>query len=235
MPMRAAVVVGILALLCGVADAKPKKKRHGTFADYIETSAPDDPPRPPPPPQYDDERSVLVVFVVDRTVGDLNAVKKLVAAASGSLSPNDFVAVVTFDNEAQVCVRPMRAANTFRISNDILRMETSAGGNAFPGLKEAFEIAQGINATTKMVVLVTDGRVPEDGLAELIMDMSSSRIRTLVVGTPGGEREVLTRIADRTTGKLFMLEDEPGDRPLFDELRALKRDKSKTSAISRRR
>ena len=224
--MRAAVVVGILALLCSAADAKPKKKRHGAFADYIEATAPDDPPRPPPPPSVwiDDGRSQpAVIFVVDRTVRDLQPIKKLVASACGVLSPNAIVAVVAFDSEAQAYVRPTRAANSFRISNDIMRMETSSNGNACAGLKEAFEIAQAINASSKTVVLLTDGEVPQDGLAELLMDMVASRIRTSVVGTPGGEREVLTFMADAGGGKLFMLDDKPGDRPLFDELRALKR------------
>ena len=58
-----------------------------------------------------------------------------------------------------------------RISNDISRLQSGGGTNIFPGLKEAFEILQGINAKVKHVILLSDGEAPTDGIAELVQDM----------------------------------------------------------------
>ena len=38
--------------------------------------------------------------------------------------------------------------------------QSGGGTNIFPGLKEAFEILQGINAKVKHVILLTDGEAP---------------------------------------------------------------------------
>ena len=70
-----------------------------------------------------------------------------------------------------VFVRPQRAANRMRISTDISRLQSGGGTNIFPGLKEAFEILQGINAKVKHVILLSDGEAPTDGIAELVQDM----------------------------------------------------------------
>ena len=71
----------------------------------------------------------------------------------------------------RVLVQPQRAGNRMRISTEIARLQSGGGTNIFPGLKEAFEILQGINAKVKHVILMTDGEAPTDGLAELVQDM----------------------------------------------------------------
>lgn len=234
--MRTAVVVGVLALLWSAADARPKKRPRGTFADCIETSAPDKPTRRPSPrTQRDEGPTSVVIFVVDRSVDDLKAVKDLVIASTKLLHRTDIIAVVAFDSEARIYVRPTRATNREWIANDIFRMQESYSSNLFVGLKESFELSMGINATTKMVIVLTDGRVALDGISELLDDMYRARARVVVAGTHGGVREELTKMAGWGHGKLIMLDDRPGDQQLFDELRAIARPQSRTPVTSRRR
>src|SRR3954469_7328590 len=94
-----------------------------------------------------------------------------------------------------------------RISNDISRLQSGGGTNIFPGLKEAFDILQGINAKVKHVILMTDGEAPTDGLAELVQDMRASRITVSAVGVQGADRAMLSMIADAGDGRLYMVED----------------------------
>ncbi len=168
------------------------------------------------PVRFDSEKikeqpDIAVALVIDRSGSmqgpKLEAAKESARVTAEVLSPNDIITVVAFDSEAQVFVRPTRASNRMRISNDIARLQSGGGTNIFPGLKEAFELLQGINAKVKHVILLSDGEAPTDGLAELVRDMHASRITVSAVGVQGADRNMLAMITDEGEGRLYMVED----------------------------
>ena len=81
-------------------------------------------------------------LVIDRSGSmqgpKLEAAKESARATAEVLSPNDYIAVVAFDSEAQIFVHPTRASNKMRISNDIARLQSGGGTGVFllllPGL-----------------------------------------------------------------------------------------------------
>lgn len=158
-----------------------------------------------------DQPDVAVVVVMDKSGSmqgqRIEMAKESARATAEALSPQDYIAVVAFDSEATVYVRPQRATNRMRISAEISRLSAGGGTNIFPGLKEAFEILQNLNAKVKHVILLSDGESPTDGISELVQDMRASRITVSCVGVPGADRNLLTSIAEQGDGRLYMVED----------------------------
>ncbi len=90
---------------------------------------------------------------------------------------------------------------------DIAKLSAGGGTNILPGLREANEILDGINAKVKHVILMTDGEAPTDGIADLVGQMRDERITVSCVGVQGADKNLLSMIADTGEGRLYMVED----------------------------
>ncbi len=156
-------------------------------------------------------KPIALVLVIDRSGSmegaRLEAAKEAARVVAEVLDPNDLLAVVAFDTNANVIVPPTRASNRMRISTDISRLHSGGGTNIYPGLEEAADILADLRRVTKHVIVLTDGESPNDGVADLVTDMHAAKIQVSAVGLQGADRELLTTIADKGNGRLYMVDD----------------------------
>jgi uncharacterized protein with von Willebrand factor type A (vWA) domain len=156
----------------------------------------------------------------------LAAVKAAALAALAALAPDDQVAVVVFDSEAEVLVPLQRAANRARIARAIGKLRPEGGTNLYTGLKAAHELLRASTLTTKHVLVMTDGDAPEDGLGELVADMRERGQTLAILGLPPAPPRTATccRAGDRADRTLMTLLAKGSGRLYFvDDLASLAR------------
>ena len=158
----------------------------------------------------DEAPPTAVVVIIDRS-GSMQG-EKLESAKGGALElaqslPVDALfGVIAFDSEPTTIVR-LQAAGNERIGGDLDQLTAGGGTNIFPALRDSFELLATIQAERKLVLLVSDGEAPYDGVVDLVNEMTANGIRTSSIGLPGADRELLSQIAEAGGGSLFMVED----------------------------
>ncbi len=153
----------------------------------------------------------IVVLVIDRSGSmqgpKLEETKKAAKAAASALHPDDYIAVVAFDSEAQVFVKPTKASNKGQIDKDIDRVAAGGGTNIYPGLKEAFELTKPIKVDRKLVILLSDGEAPSDGIADLVKEMRKDKITISTVAVQGADEAMLKTISNDGGGRMYKVDD----------------------------
>ena len=176
--MRALVV---LMLVAGPAQAAPKKDA-GSLVIVLDRSGSMQGPR-------------------------LAAAKRAVVAAAQALGPGGQLAVVAFDSESQVFVRPQHVGDGKHIAAEIDRLAAGGGTNVYPGLKEAYDLV--VHAPgPRHVLVITDGQSPADGVREIVYDMVDDGVTVSAVALGEDADQVLVdMIADEGGGRAYDVED----------------------------
>jgi Ca-activated chloride channel homolog len=165
----------------------------------------------PAQPKPKEQTAGALVLLIDRSGSmqgsKLEAAKNAAKAAISAMNPNDMVAVVAFDSEAMVLVRPQRAKDRVQINKDVDRLTSGGGTNIFPGLKESYEILHGISATKKHVILLSDGEAPTDGISDLIKEMRKDKQTISTVAVDGADETLLKNISTEGGGRALKVTD----------------------------
>jgi uncharacterized membrane protein len=168
------------------------------------------------PVRFDGEKEIqqpqlAIALVIDRSgsmTGDkIEMAKESARATTEVLEPSDLISVIAFDSQPTSIVRLQRASNRLRISTDIARLTPGGGTNIQPALQEALNVLAPANAKIKHVIVLTDGQASYDGIAETVDEMRQSRITVSAVGIGDADRTLLSLIAERGEGKLYMTEN----------------------------
>jgi Mg-chelatase subunit ChlD len=148
---------------------------------------------------------MLVIDSSGSMIGEKIAWSKAAAiAATDMLGPRDYIGVVTFDSEAHWLVPMQRSADRDRIKAGIDRLGAAGGTDMMPALKEAYRAIQGVNASLKHVIVLTDGHTPNANFQGLVSSMRNRKITTTGVAVGNdADRVLLADIGQRGGGKFY--------------------------------
>ncbi len=186
---------------------------------YVENKdAPEDPlaralPAKLAPPRTPE--GTCVVLIIDKSSSMEGKKMDLARQASigvvENLRPQDFVAVLIFDNSFQWAV-PLRKAEDRSLIKRLISGITPDGGTQIaPALAEAFRKIVPVNAVYKHIVLLTDGISEEGDSLTLARDAVASRVTISTVGLGQDvNRAYLEKIAVNSKGKSYFLQEPTG-------------------------
>jgi len=150
---------------------------------------------------------MLVIDSSGSMAGEKIAWSKAAAvAASQMLTTRDQIGVVTFDSEAHWIVPLQRNSVRERTKSRIDRIGAAGGTDLMPALREAYRAIQGVDASLKHVVVLTDGNTPKDSHAALAAQMREKGITTTGVAVGrDADRVLLAAIGTRGGGKFYQV------------------------------
>lgn len=155
---------------------------------------------------------VAVVIALDKSwsmVGNtIELAKEATKAAVDVLADNHLIGILTFNHGVDWVVRVQPAENRVFIASRVSVIEPSGHTVILPAIEEAYRALQGVTATTRHVILLSDGRTYEDEYEELVTRMAREglTVSTVAVGADA-DREFLTNIATWGHGRAYGFTD----------------------------
>ncbi len=162
-----------------------------------------------------DQPSVALALVIDRS-GSMQGTPLLLAqsaalAAARALGPDDLIEVIAFDSEPDRVVRMQSARNRVRIENELRRLRSGGGTAIFPALDAASQDLAVTRATTRHVILLTDGEGQPDEpprIQTLVDAMFGDGVTVSAVGLGATvNRPLLEGVARRGHGRSYFTAD----------------------------
>jgi Ca-activated chloride channel family protein len=156
--------------------------------------------------------SLAIILCIDKSGSmsgqKIDLAKDAAQATVELLSKHDQVGVLAFDSHVQSLVRLQSARNRVRIQSQIRRLSAGGGTNIKPALEEAYRQLRSTEARLKHIILLSDGQSQQQGIPQLVGDMSadSITISSVAVGA-GADRNLLSTIADLGGGRSYFTND----------------------------
>jgi secreted protein with Ig-like and vWFA domain len=128
-----------------------------------------------------------------------------------NLKPDDWVAVLIFDNSFQWAVPLRRAGDRAQISRLISGITPDGGTQIAPALAEAYGKVLPVDAVYKHIVLLTDGISEEGDSAAMAHEAAANHVTISTVGLGQDvNRAYLEKIAANAKGKSYFLLEPAG-------------------------
>ena len=164
--------------------------------------------------------SLGLLLVLDRS-GSMTGPKiEMTKAAAKSavelLSPQDYVGVIAFDQEAFWVSEMSSAADKGAVEDKISSLEPGGGTNFTPALEMAYEALSACPAKIKHIVLMTDGLSVPGPFYELTTKMSGDGITVSSVGVGSdADQNILQQIAQWGNGRFYFTDDPQNIPQIF--------------------
>ncbi len=129
--------------------------------------------------------------------------KEAIMRSSSALGNEDYLGVVTFDNQARWALTPQLLPGENALENAIGTFRAEGQTNMFTGVSEAYKALEGINAKRKHIILMTDGWVRTGELNTLARQMREKGITLSIIAAGEGSAEYLEALAEEGGGRYY--------------------------------
>lgn len=133
--------------------------------------------------------------------------KEAIMRAAGALSEQDYMGVVTFDENAQWQLEVSPLLDYVRLEQTIGGIDAAGPTNIRSGVESAYAALQATDAKRKHIILMTDGWVHSGELLGLAEEMREQGITLSVVAAGGGSAEYLAELAMSGGGTYYPAAD----------------------------
>ncbi|MCS6777196.1 MAG: VWA domain-containing protein [Chloroherpetonaceae bacterium] len=129
-----------------------------------------------------------------------------------ALKPGDAIAVITFEDTAEVRVPLTPVEKADQIVAEIQKITIGGGTSVYSGVRLAYETIRGARAPIKHLIILTDGMSQDPDYTALINGMRAHRITATGVVIGAGTRDIYThdlaRVARATGGRFYVVQHE---------------------------
>lgn len=149
-----------------------------------------------------------LVLIIDKSgsmAGEkIEVAKQAALAAVSVLSDRDYVAVLAFDGEVYRAADIQLAGNRREIMELVAGIQPGGGTSLYPPMQLAYEMLNGVNASLKHCIILTDGQSNEGDFEGITRAMLEKRITVSTVGVgPDVDANLLLAIADLGKGQFY--------------------------------
>lgn len=140
-----------------------------------------------------------------REVGQpkVDIAKEAIMRAASALGDQDYLGVVTFDNQAHWVVRVARLIDPYGLEQSIGSFQADGQTNLRAGVEAAYDALLATAARRKHIILMTDGWVHAGELTQLAEEMQEQGITLSVVAAGEGSAEYLAALSRVGGGRFY--------------------------------
>ncbi|GFP28045.1 vWA domain-containing protein, partial [Candidatus Hakubella thermalkaliphila] len=136
----------------------------------------------------------------------LKIAKEGVKRALKVLSPDDLFSLIAFHSKPELILPfdyPLKEREK-DIDEEIEGLQAGGGTDIIEALKEAAKTFEGIEATNKQLLLISDGIAPEEGLEEVLLKLKDQKVEVVAIGVgQDANLEFLKKITAPWGGKVY--------------------------------
>jgi hypothetical protein len=129
--------------------------------------------------------------------------KEAILRAAAAMTSRDEIGVVAFDSSAHWVVHTQPLGGVGDLQGAIGGIQPLGQTNIFSGLSEAVKSLEGVQATRRHIILLTDGWSTSGQYDQIIAQMKADGITLSTVGAGGGSNPFLQKLATDGGGRFY--------------------------------
>jgi uncharacterized membrane protein len=129
--------------------------------------------------------------------------KEAILRAAAAMTSRDELGVVAFDSAAHWVVHTQPLGGVGDLQGAIAGIQPLGQTNIFSGLSEAVKSLEGVQATRRHIILLTDGWSTSGQYDQIIAQMKAAGITLSTVGAGGGSNPFLQQLASQGGGRFY--------------------------------